>query len=340
MEKVSILDASHFDAQHRLRRRQHAAPRRPAPAHLPHPRRRQDLDGDRHRHSRQRNRQCRPRRSQAQRPAVRRHRARRLCLLRRRRPLAVPAPQYARLPPSATSSSKTTISSSPPTAAASGSSTTSRRCARSTTRRLAGKAYLFEPELAYRVRWDMKTDTPLPPDEPAGQNPPDGAMLDYYLGAGASGDRDARDPRQRRQTRARYSSADPIASRPIPNSPFPLTGCVRRRSSQQPARLPPLPVGPALRACTGHQARVPHRRHLPEHRTGRDLALGDARQVQGRAHSQRPEVHAGSNHPDGSAREDLGRRSRSSNSSCRSRCTRTFLLFSPSTIRSSSFAPR
>jgi photosystem II stability/assembly factor-like uncharacterized protein len=53
---------------------------------------------------------------------------------------------------------------------------------------VADKAYLFEPELAYRVHWDMWTDTPLPPDEPAGQNPPDGAILNYYLGAGASGD--------------------------------------------------------------------------------------------------------------------------------------------------------
>jgi hypothetical protein len=27
----------------------------------------------------------------------------------------------------------------------------------------------------------MNTDTPLPPDEPAGQNPPDGAIINYYL---------------------------------------------------------------------------------------------------------------------------------------------------------------
>ncbi len=27
----------------------------------------------------------------------------------------------------------------------------------------------------------MNTDTPLPPEEPAGQNPPDGAILYYYL---------------------------------------------------------------------------------------------------------------------------------------------------------------
>ena len=48
-------------------------------------------------------------------------------------------------------------------------------------------AFLFKPETAIRVRWNMNTDTPLPPDEPAGQNPPDGAILDYYLGAAASG---------------------------------------------------------------------------------------------------------------------------------------------------------
>ncbi|TMI83626.1 MAG: hypothetical protein E6H10_07525 [Bacteroidetes bacterium] len=40
---------------------------------------------------------------------------------------------------------------------------------------------LFKPQTATRVRWDMWTDTPLPKEEPAGQNPPDGAMLDYYL---------------------------------------------------------------------------------------------------------------------------------------------------------------
>jgi hypothetical protein len=36
-----------------------------------------------------------------------------------------------------------------------------------------------------RVRWNLNTDTPLPPDEPAGENPPDGAMIDYYLEKGA-----------------------------------------------------------------------------------------------------------------------------------------------------------
>jgi photosystem II stability/assembly factor-like uncharacterized protein len=41
--------------------------------------------------------------------------------------------------------------------------------------------YLVQPAPAYRVRRSTNTDTPLPADEPAGENPPDGAILDYYL---------------------------------------------------------------------------------------------------------------------------------------------------------------
>jgi photosystem II stability/assembly factor-like uncharacterized protein len=41
-------------------------------------------------------------------------------------------------------------------------------------------AHLFRPQTAVRIRWNENTDTPLPPEEPAGQNPPDGAIL-YYL---------------------------------------------------------------------------------------------------------------------------------------------------------------
>jgi len=51
----------------------------------------------------------------------------------------------------------------------------------------ASPVHLFEPEVAYRVRRDTNTDTPIPADEPAGENPPDGAILDYYLAKPASG---------------------------------------------------------------------------------------------------------------------------------------------------------
>jgi hypothetical protein len=45
---------------------------------------------------------------------------------------------------------------------------------------------LYKPEEATRFRWNRNTDTPLPPDTPAGKNPPDGAILDYYLAAASS----------------------------------------------------------------------------------------------------------------------------------------------------------
>jgi len=45
---------------------------------------------------------------------------------------------------------------------------------------------LYRPQRAWRVRWNKNTDTPLPADEPAGQNPPDGAIIDYYLASPAS----------------------------------------------------------------------------------------------------------------------------------------------------------
>jgi photosystem II stability/assembly factor-like uncharacterized protein len=45
---------------------------------------------------------------------------------------------------------------------------------------------LYKPQEAIRFRWNRNTDTPLPPDIPAGQNPPDGAILDYYLGSTSS----------------------------------------------------------------------------------------------------------------------------------------------------------
>ena len=50
----------------------------------------------------------------------------------------------------------------------------------------ADRPFLFAPAMAYRLRRNNNTDTPLPPEEPAGQNPPDGAIIDYYLPADAT----------------------------------------------------------------------------------------------------------------------------------------------------------
>jgi hypothetical protein len=62
----------------------------------------------------------------------------------------------------------------------------------STLRQIDGKTFdadtvLFKPGTAIRFEWNKNTDTPLPPWEPAGQNPPDGAILEYFLKQPASG---------------------------------------------------------------------------------------------------------------------------------------------------------
>jgi hypothetical protein len=49
-------------------------------------------------------------------------------------------------------------------------------------------ARLFAPRTAVRVRRDENQDTPLPPEVPAGKNPPDGAILNYFLPASSTGD--------------------------------------------------------------------------------------------------------------------------------------------------------
>jgi photosystem II stability/assembly factor-like uncharacterized protein len=41
--------------------------------------------------------------------------------------------------------------------------------------------FLFKPATALRVRGDNHPDTPLPADTPAGENPPEGAVIYYYL---------------------------------------------------------------------------------------------------------------------------------------------------------------
>ena len=51
--------------------------------------------------------------------------------------------------------------------------------------RQVGETHLYAPQVALRWRWNRNTDTPLPPEEPAGENPPDGAIIDYELPAGA-----------------------------------------------------------------------------------------------------------------------------------------------------------
>ncbi len=74
---------------------------------------------------------------------------------------------------------------------------------------------LFKPQTALRVRANLNTDTPLPPDEPAGENPPDGAMIDYFLSKDASGPVTIQVKDRKGQSIRKYSSADaPVKASP------------------------------------------------------------------------------------------------------------------------------
>ncbi len=87
----------------------------------------------------------------------------------------------------------------------------------------AADAFLFKPAAAYRVRRSTNTDTPIPPDEPTAQNPPDGAVVDYLLAQPASGpvsleilDAQGSVVRRYASTDEREPSAEDLAKQLIP----------------------------------------------------------------------------------------------------------------------------
>ncbi len=75
----------------------------------------------------------------------------------------------------------------------------------------ASNAYLFKPTTGIRIRFGTNDPTPWPPELPAGENPPPGAMVDYYLPAGA-GDVKLEFLDGRGKTIRTYSSSDPVRS--------------------------------------------------------------------------------------------------------------------------------
>jgi photosystem II stability/assembly factor-like uncharacterized protein len=85
----------------------------------------------------------------------------------------------------------------------------------------SGGTALYKPAAAYRFRWSKYTDTPIPPDEPSGQNPPDGAIIDYALGANASGDVKLEIVEQSGRVIRSYSSRD-TAMAPVDLGNVPL----------------------------------------------------------------------------------------------------------------------
>jgi photosystem II stability/assembly factor-like uncharacterized protein len=70
------------------------------------------------------------------------------------------------------------------------------------------RTQLLKPQMALRVRANLNTDTPLPPDEPAGENPPDGAIIDYFLPKDVTGEVTIEIKDSKGAPVRKYSSAD------------------------------------------------------------------------------------------------------------------------------------
>ena len=79
--------------------------------------------------------------------------------------------------------------------------------------------HFFKPQNALRIRWDNLQETPLSPEFPASPNPPDGAVLDYFLKSAATGEVTL-DILDSKGTRIRhYSSQPPSAEIMAGNAP-------------------------------------------------------------------------------------------------------------------------
>ena len=165
-------------------------------------------------------------------------------------------------------------------------------------------AFLFKPQVAYRLRRDNWPDTPLPPEVPAGTNPPDGAIIDYYLAPDATGPVTLEISTAGGKLVRRYSSDDqpePLDEKEVdvptywirPPRILPATAGMHRfvwdlrypDAGRRAARLP------HLGHCARHAARAAGSARAPGH-------------VHRQAHGQRQDVHRAPHAQDGSARDD------------------------------------
>jgi photosystem II stability/assembly factor-like uncharacterized protein len=80
----------------------------------------------------------------------------------------------------------------------------------------AQDAILFKPTTAWRVRWNTSVDMPWPKEEATAPNPPEGALINYYLKSASSGPVTLEILQQDGRLVRRYSSSDPVAAIPDP----------------------------------------------------------------------------------------------------------------------------
>ncbi|MFI5178360.1 MAG: glycoside hydrolase, partial [Vicinamibacterales bacterium] len=74
----------------------------------------------------------------------------------------------------------------------------------------ANGPFLYKPATGVRVRFAMNDPTPWPPELPAGENPPPGALVDYYLPTAATGEVKLEILNSTSKVIRTYSSNDPV----------------------------------------------------------------------------------------------------------------------------------
>ncbi|HEV3062148.1 MAG TPA: hypothetical protein VGY48_28110 [Vicinamibacterales bacterium] len=78
---------------------------------------------------------------------------------------------------------------------------------------------LLKPAAAVRSRWDVNEDTPLPIETPAAPNPPEGAVIDYYLARALESELTMTIKDDRGQVVRTYSSVTPHVTTLLANVP-------------------------------------------------------------------------------------------------------------------------
>jgi hypothetical protein len=113
-----------------------------------------------------------------------------------------------------------------------------------------GTPYLVKPQTAVRVRFGTNEPTPWPPEVPAGENPPRGAILDYYLPSDAAGPVTLEILDTARRVVRSYSSADPTLEPDPALDPGAYDRICRRTPSATDCGLPLYWPGPQRRLST------------------------------------------------------------------------------------------
>ena len=110
-------------------------------------------------------------------------------------------------------------------------------------------AYLLRPRNVVRTRWSNYEDTPLPPETPAGDNPPDGAIINYFLKSVPAGDIKLSIYDAKNNLVREFSNVPAPIDKTPANAPeywfAPPLGALRQGRSQ------PLRLGPALSPYEG-----------------------------------------------------------------------------------------